>query len=333
MAKQELISVIVPVYNGEKVIEKCIDSLLKQTYQEMEIILVNDGSIDNTDSICSSYSRKNDCIKYFFQKNQGPGAARNRGLKEAKGEYLAFVDADDCISPYYLEILYDNIVKYDADISTCSYRKIYENEKSSEMGMDKKANRILSQEEALKSLFYRKEMMGYPFLKLFRRTILEKTEFPENIKLGEDFIFVYKIFSKCNKIVYSPNSLYFYYQNSSSITKNLSPKTMQDSWEKLKDIFQNSEAFLKKAIISKLFITGIDFYVQLSGKEQKGNFGRELLQFIKKYSRIVFSDKECKKGDRLIGFLGVVNIHIMLCASAIGKKLNQHSILRLHKAV
>ena len=331
--ERELISIIVPVYNGEKVVEKCINSLLKQTYKKIEIILVNDGSSDGTDLICRTYSKKNDCIRYIFQNNQGPGAARNRGIEEAKGKYLSFVDADDYVSPYYLEVLYDNIIKYNVDISTCSYYKIYDGEKKSEFVVDKNVYKVLNRDEALKSLFYRKEMMGYPFLKLFRREMLDNIKFPENIRLGEDFIFIYEIFTKCNRIIYSPNNLYFYCQNSNSITKNLMLKTMQDSWNRLNVIYENSEKFLKKAIISKLFITGIDFYVQLSKENKKSEFVKELFGFIKKFSKVVISDKECKKKDRVIACLGIINIHIMFYFLGICKRLNQRSILRLHKAV
>ena len=199
MAKQELISVIVPVYNGEKVIEKCIDSLLKQTYQEMEIILVNDGSIDNTDSICSSYRKKYDCIKYFLQKNQGPGAARNRGLKEAKGEYLAFVDADDWLEPSFLIGFQFDKIKADFYIGGYIF-----NTYGTPFSCKKYEEICCSGLSEIRDEFFRQNLQanGYPWGKLYKSSIIRENSlrFNEKLSINEDHLFVFQYYLLCGSL-------------------------------------------------------------------------------------------------------------------------------------
>ena len=113
----ELISIVVPVYNAENYLEKCINSIIGQTYRNLEIILIDDGSNDNSLSICEKFALQDNRIKVFHQNNGGVASARNKGLSEASGEFIAWVDSDDSIEPEYIEKLYDAVKEYNADIS------------------------------------------------------------------------------------------------------------------------------------------------------------------------------------------------------------------------
>ena len=121
----ELVSVIVPVYNVEKYLKKCVDSILSQSYQNIEVILINDGSLDGSGEICEAYAKKDERIKYITQNNSGLGKTRNRGIEEASGKYLLFVDSDDYIENTMIEKLYHNITESHADVASCGIYNVY----------------------------------------------------------------------------------------------------------------------------------------------------------------------------------------------------------------
>ena len=125
-----MISVIVPVYNVEKYIERCVESVLAQTHKEFELILVDDGSTDLSGEICEKLKTKDNRIRVFHQENKGLSAARNKGLIEAAGEYITYIDSDDYVDAFYLEVLHQNAVQYHADISVCGYQRVWENNKT-----------------------------------------------------------------------------------------------------------------------------------------------------------------------------------------------------------
>ena len=127
-----MISVILPVYNIEKYIDACMTSLLNQTLQDFELLVVNDGSTDNSGAKCLEWSKKDSRIRLIEQENQGLSEARNSGLKVASGEYIAFIDPDDTVEKDYLQTLYENAVKNNAQVSVCAFRYVWEDEKKAD---------------------------------------------------------------------------------------------------------------------------------------------------------------------------------------------------------
>ena len=123
----DLISIIIPAYNVEKYISKCLESIIKQTYSNIEIILVDDGSTDKTSEICDEYEKKDDRIKVIHTENRGVSEARNKGLENVKGNWITFVDSDDWIEEDFCEVLLKKIKDYDADIALCGYKRVTEN--------------------------------------------------------------------------------------------------------------------------------------------------------------------------------------------------------------
>ena len=153
--EEELISVIVPVYNVEKYLEKCIDSIINQTYQNLEIILVDDGSTDGSGKICDEYSRKDNRIKVIHKENGGLSDARNIGIKNANGGLIGFIDSDDYITENMFEVLQKDLRKYNADISSCDIQNVNEAGeclKIIRVSTEGQTSKVFEREEALKLL-------------------------------------------------------------------------------------------------------------------------------------------------------------------------------------
>jgi len=213
------ISIIVPVYKVERYINRCIDSILSQTYKEIEIILVNDGSPDNCGVICGEYAKKDNRIRVIHKENGGLSSARNTGIDLAQGDYIGFVDSDDWIEVDMYEMLYKNAISYNADISMCNYKA----EKHDQDFIYKSPTIddviILNKEQAMQTLVDNKlfELTQFACDKLYKRSLFENIRYPEG-KLYEDVATTYKLINKCEKFLYCPSIKYHYTQNPNGIT-------------------------------------------------------------------------------------------------------------------
>ena len=208
-----LISVIVPVYNVSKHLNTCIKSLVEQTYTNSEIILINDGSTDDSLSICKAWQEKDNRIKIIDNTNRGSSFARNAGIEKSNGQYITFVDSDDSVSETYLETLLVNLEKYDADIAICGYKKNGQNCLSD----SKYQMKLFEKPEIGKALIKDRSLGVIVWGKLFRRKVIGETRFLEG-RINEDDLFCHQIFAKCNSIVKINEPLYFYTLNTSGIT-------------------------------------------------------------------------------------------------------------------
>lgn len=215
MKSKGLISVIVPVYNVEKFIFKCLDSILNQTYKNFEIIVVNDGSTDKSLDICREFVNKDKRVALLTKKNGGLSDARNFGLNHSKGEWVTFIDSDDFVSPMYLEHLIGGVTDNNTKIVVSRLKNTTDFE--AEPVYDKKISyKNLSTEKALKTVFLQKKFDTNATAKLYLRELFEDISFPVGI-LFEDFATTYKIFFKSKKISFADTQDYFYYQRSGSI--------------------------------------------------------------------------------------------------------------------
>lgn len=242
------ISIIVPVFNVENYLEKCIESILKQSFKAFELILVDDGSIDKCGEICDLYQKKDNRIKVIHKKNGGLSSARNAGIEIAKGDYLAFVDSDDYIHIDMYSILYEAITKNNSQISLCKFRKVYESENNISDNYDNKIiynnfNNI----EALNNL-YKENAAEFTvsWNKLYDKRLFSKLKF-ENGKIHEDEFLAHKILFKANKVTYIPICLYYYLQRQGSIV--------------------NSEYSIKKFDAVRAFYERVIFFKQLGLKD------------------------------------------------------------------
>jgi len=218
--KKLVVSIIVPIYNVENYLERCINSILNQTYSNLEIILIDDGSKDNGSKICDSFAKKDNRIIAVHKENGGLSDARNYGLKMATGKYICFVDGDDWIEKDMIEVFLFQLIKNNADI--CIGRRFRSNsfnEKKIEKFRTYPKNKILDKEQGLKYLM---SFTGYDMSvcdKMFKKELWSKIEFPYG-KTCEDSFTTYKVFANSNKSVYLHQGMYNYFYRENSISRN-----------------------------------------------------------------------------------------------------------------
>ncbi|MCL2519058.1 MAG: glycosyltransferase [Oscillospiraceae bacterium] len=210
---KDKISIIVPVYNVEKYFDKCINSILNQTYLNVEVILINDGSSDGSGQLCDKYKEQDNRIKVMHQDNQGQAIARNNGLDIATGNYIGFVDSDDWIEDDMYELLYKNIINYTADISMCKYTPIEEDQLYTPNLSFENRIVVLEGNDIIKHnlLKYDDENRINDGVcnKLYKRYLFDEIRFPPN-KIYEDIMATYQLIQKAKKFVLSSDYKYIY---------------------------------------------------------------------------------------------------------------------------
>lgn len=219
MEVDNIVSVIVPVFNSEEYLEKCIDSILSQTYNNIELLLVDDGSSDSSGQICDNYLRLDSRVKVFHVANNGAGAARNYGLDHAKGKYVMFVDSDDYIEKNMIEDLIKFQFSSAADVVSSYFKFI---KKAGKVSEKKYSHNLLtlSANRALQLLLLRKIDCS-PCLKIYKSSSIGNLRFPVGVT-NEDFVFLFYFYLNCNKIEYVPKSYYYYRFNPRSVTHSFS---------------------------------------------------------------------------------------------------------------
>ena len=210
----KLLTVIVPVFRVENYIRKCLDSIINQTYKNLEIILIDDGSDDKSGVICDEYADKDKRIIVIHKENQGVSSARNKGLDIAKGEYITFVDPDDWIEMDLYENMIKNFNSLNADMSICGIENEYKN--ISLVEFNKKCVLELDNENAVRCLLNNKYFYGGVTNKVFRKNIISGTRFNSDIYIGEDLLFTLEVMIRCNLIVFSAEPGYHYLQRKAS---------------------------------------------------------------------------------------------------------------------
>ena len=209
-----MISIIVPVYNAEAYLDRCIKSILNQTHRDFELILVDDGSTDSSIDICYKYAQKDSRIIVISQQNSGPGIARNRGLEIASGDYIGFVDSDDYIHSSMYELLYYAAISNSADIVQCGYIKVSMQDEALCKSCYS-AIVINDPKQAFKEYCTHRNIDNYSPCKLFKKELITNVWFG-NYKYSEDAYFIFQAFLKCKNLVVIPDHLYFYVQTPDS---------------------------------------------------------------------------------------------------------------------
>lgn len=229
----QLVSIIVPVYNVQYYLQNCIESILCQTYKNLEILLIDDGSTDCSGSICERYANIDARIKVIHKKNGGLSDARNVGIDVSTGRYIMFVDSDDYMPRNAVEYLYDNINKYNADISVGKLKttKLLDEKPCNIGGMVSK----LSKKESICELLYARIYSVSAPGKLYRADLFENIRFPVG-RFYEDMFTTYKVFNKSNCIIYGNQIVYYYYHRNGSIMTCEFSERKLDLVEALDDI-------------------------------------------------------------------------------------------------
>ena len=215
---EKKISVIVPVYNVEQYLERCVNSIINQTYENLEIILVDDGSTDRSGEMCDSFAEKDERIKVVHKENGGASAARNRGLDICLGEYVTFVDSDDWLDIHMYKDLMELMVNMDADIVECNWEVIYDEMKDIKQPVTEVT--VLRQVEAEKALFDGSGRATIlPWNKIYKKNLFKNNRFPEGM-MCEDQWLLPKIYLKSKQSIYVNQKYYYYYQSPNSVMRS-----------------------------------------------------------------------------------------------------------------
>lgn len=282
-----LISIIVPIYNVEKYLERCVETLRAQTYENIEIILVDDGSPDNCPAICDAYAKKDERIRVIHQKNAGLSGARNAGIDVAKGEYFAFVDSDDYIAPDFISSLYELLRETGCAIAQCRFTYVQGEPLKSE---ENSSFRVYRGESLMEQLYGPEEEATYfvvAWNKLYRRDLFEEIRYPVG-RIHEDEATTYQLFHKGKKLAFLDRALYGYYtENTGSITARFSRRRLQ--WlqaheERIVFLKENGYEKLLPQAYRKLCDACITFYFRCTDDvEDAVQIRKELKERLKQY--------------------------------------------------
>ena len=227
---EELVSIIIPVYNAENTIERCINTLISQTYSNIEIIIINDGSTDNSENLINQYVQKDNRIKLINIKNNGVSNARNTGINYSKGKYIMFVDADDYISSKMIEVLVTARNEHETFV-ICNYYMLEKDLGNVEQDNVENINtEMIDIREKFYSLYHEKNIIKTPWGKLYDANIIKDNNLAFNIQisLGEDFIFNLEYMRFVKKICYVDSKLYYYFRsNNMSLSQKYYPNMME----------------------------------------------------------------------------------------------------------
>ena len=272
-------SFILPIYKVEKYLSDCIESILKQSINDYEIILVDDGSPDSCPSICDSYAKKDSRIVVVHKKNGGLCDARNAGLNVAKGEYILFLDPDDYIEPNYLEVIDSNIGNY--DLLVFSFYNVYKNKRIKGFGEDK----ILTNFEAQEYLVADSKYCGYVWNKVYKKEILDKynINFDLNVTMSEDIMFTFQYLERIEDVKVIDKAIINYRQRKSSIIskkiKNINAPTVVKTYlyiinkSKDKDVVLKCKAlYLKSYFKYNRYILAKDFDLDMINKIKENDY-------------------------------------------------------------
>lgn len=225
--KNPLVSIIVPIYNVERYLDQCIISLIHQTYKNIEIILVDDGTKDSSGKMCDKWANQDKRIKVIHKKNGGLSDARNKGIEAAKGEYIAFVDGDDWVSINFISDLLKAAIDNKAELSICRFAEVFADGRVQVNCRTPEKTKILSRKDFFKKILEDREITNHVWRKLYRKDLIHKNLFP----VGKNFEDIYtspEIGKRAKRIVEIPNIDYFYRQNDAGIVRSTSSKNIQD---------------------------------------------------------------------------------------------------------
>ena len=276
-----LISIVIPVYNAEKYLEQCLNSIKNQTYKNFEVILVNDGSIDNSESICKEFVESDTRFRYYLKANGGASSARNLGLDNAQGKYITFIDADDWVDENHLEVLINNIKENNSDMAVSSIKKfdnvsrfkfrVYSNQEKYLLNYNK-----LNREEflvILPKLIHASNSYKIAVSKLFKKELVTDVRFDESIVYGEDLEFFFKIYNNISSISYVDEVTYIYRLHNESTSSKFNQQYAEQVLLIYKKIYEK---------IEELGLPTIHYY----------NTIRDLLEFRKDFleNRVLFNE-------------------------------------------
>lgn len=319
----DLISVIVPIYKVEKYINRCIDSIISQTYKNLEVILVDDGSPDMCPQICDSYTQKDSRIKVLHKRNGGLSSARNAGTNLAKGKYITFIDSDDWVNKDFIHCLYKLIIQFKAQMSIVAMEKVYADEKSKKNNCVSLAEHIfvLNRIEAMEAMLYQKKFDTSAWGKLYSIQMVKKNLFPEG-RLHEDDYTTYKFIDSSTFIGYCDIPMYYYYQRPESIMTNKSLDNLDELYavDELYDFIYAKYPSLLPAALSRKYSNYFQMYLATSPKENPEIY-RDIEYFLKNHRLEMLCNSKARIKNRIAALLLYLGRNTTKAAAQLEKRL------------
>lgn len=296
-----LVSVIIPVYNVEKYLARCIQSVVNQTYLNLEILLVNDGSTDSSGKICDHFAENEDRVQVIHKKNGGLSDARNVGLDIAQGEWITFVDSDDWVSQDYIEFMLNIALEKKVQIVSAQYVNTI-GDKEPYIRHRKDDIQVFDNIEGIRALLYQKYFTTSAGCKLYKKKLWEDIRFPKG-KLYEDVTTIYEIFKCADSSIATNRVVYFYYQRQDSIVRQkFSVRKMdyvENSLKVLEDIKKRYPE-LTNGAISRLVWAEIHVLVQMNEYKTYYKEYIKLWSDIKKYRKLVIFDPNARIQNKIV---------------------------------
>jgi glycosyltransferase involved in cell wall biosynthesis len=312
-----LISVIVPVYNIEEYVRKCLGSIMEQTYKNIEIIVVDDGSTDGSSAICDELAASDSRMKVLHTTNGGQSVARNRGIKASNGDYIAFVDGDDYVAVDYILHLYELMKEHRADISITNYCVQRDGAKEPEKEKEPLYVIFMNRREALEMLLYKKHFSTSVWGRLFRRSLFDGVEFPAG-KILEDFALLYKIVDRAERLVYSSVVDYIYVQRATSTLHAKGETIIKDLpafSEEMKQYVTRKYPELTEAVVFRCFFTSVSCLKYIPFRKLYRKEYANIRANIVKYRKNTLMNAEAllkARGAALLSYFGIWFLRIAM---------------------
>ncbi|MBR3325428.1 MAG: glycosyltransferase family 2 protein [Clostridia bacterium] len=289
---ENIVSVIIPLYNAEKYIKRCILSIVNQTYKHLEIIIINDGSTDKSLDIINCLKNKYDYIKVYTQKNKGVSSARNEGIKKSTGEYIFFADADDFLEPSCIQIMLEEAISLKADIIRSNYylknKNVYNFKEKKIYDITNKENR-----KKIENLYLNTYFFNNVWGQLIKREIIKNIKFDIKLKMGEDFKFNLEILNNAKKIVVITDCLYNYTYNTNGMNYNDSLEKIEKKIKDICSIYEWLYHRFNKKNVCKIFLRGLSPQL-LKVNEYKNN---DIIKFVEQQNIFINTTKMIKISD------------------------------------
>ena len=308
----ELISIIVPVYNVEQYLEKCVDSIINQTYKNLEIILVDDGATDSSGKLCDELAKIDNRIKVYHKENGGLSDARNYGVERATGEYIGFVDSDDYIDAEMYEKLYEAIKKENVDVAECNLKIIYPERE--ELFTEQNYYNVCTKQEYLEEYLKIEKIFGSVWTKLISRKIAKELLFPKG-KLYEDTYYAYDLINVANSFVLIDSPSYNYLMRENSITNSkFNPRIFDliEIVEKFhKTTYKNYPGLKEAADCRKMYAYFSVLNSILLEDEFKNNlYYAQIINYFKENYKAILKNKYINRNRKLSVILIKLNIDL-----------------------
>ncbi len=319
-----MISVIVPVYNVEKYLDQCIKSILNQTFRDFELILVDDGSTDNSGKMCDKYSLKDKRVRVIHKENGGLSDARNKGTRAAKGTHITYIDSDDFVSVDYLYTLWNLIKKYKADMAVTGMEVFFDGN-SPKKTNNKNKIRNFSGNDALKTVLYQNGMDTSACAMLISSSIAKKFNFPFG-KYHEDDFTTYKYYLNADRVAISSDKQYFYRQRKGSIMHSFGKANIDelDAADNLVNVLSVINTELGKAAKAKKFSNYCQTIINFDNlRKERPDVYFRITKYIMEVRFEILKDKSCRKKNRIASAICVGGVKPLIFTYKIVRALKK----------